>query len=59
MINKKRMKAFLLHLLLPGIVGWTMGTIVTNREKALTERVKVLENKINSIISFKQDYDQS
>ena len=54
MINKKRV-SFVFFLLLGGMVGWTMGTIITNREKALTERVKVLENKVNSIINSKTE----
>ncbi len=46
-------------MVLPGIVGWNTGTIITNREKALTERVQILENKINFIINSKKEYNNS
>ncbi len=59
MLNKQRIKTFVLYMVLPGIVGWNMGTIITNREKALTERVQILENKINFIINSKKEYNNS
>lgn len=46
-------------MVLSGIVGWNMNTIITNREKDLTDRVRVLENKINFIINSKQECNNS
>ena len=59
MINKQRIKTFIFYMVLSGIVGWNMNTIITNREKDLTDRVRVLENKINFIINSKQEYNKS